>query len=101
MNLMELTARLLAACEQNSVRLKIEYDTGRHIPGEFFDPKNPDDPTHVVQGPSGWNVEVDLRAEVDENGDEMLYPTIGDAIIAGANMLTLTLGERAEGAKRE
>lgn len=83
-------------CERKSIRVALEYDTGRYIPGEYL--RNDDNsPTseeyqreRVQQGPVGWTIEVNMRSFVDRDGKQILHPSIREAIIAGFRLLALS-----------
>jgi len=89
MNTQDGLLLLMTICEKLDIRVSLEYDPGRYIPGEFITPENigEDQPDHIVQGPKGWTIEVANYGITDkETGRDKLF-SLGDAIARGLAMV--------------
>jgi len=86
-------ASFLEYIQIKSINFSLRFDAGRYIPGQFlFDTQG--QPTsdefqkeHVIQGQSGWLIEVDMRSYQDEAGNEKVYPTVKMALLAAIGLL--------------
>lgn len=96
MNLQEALVFLLYTCEKEDISIDLRYNTGRYIPGElinFDDITAEPDPSTIRQGAKGWEVEVRAQSYVNDDGSEMLYPELKDAVIAGLALVKLVLAD--------
>ena len=89
---------LAVMCESEGIRFRLEYDTGHYVPGgthiEYME-RGEEVPEELVkQGPTGWTVEVNMRVMNDDDGREMLYPKLGDALVEAARIVVWTRQER-------
>jgi hypothetical protein len=95
MNLQDALLGLCLLCEKEDCGLELSFETGRYIPGELINKDSfgsEPDPSTIRQGPRGWRVEVSATSYVDDNGNELLYPTLGKAISAGLRLLQTHTG---------
>ena len=89
---------LAVVCEKEGIRFRLEYDTGHYVPGathiEYME-RGEEVPEELVkQGPTGWTAEVNMRVMNDDEGREMLYPKLSDALVEAARIVVWTLQER-------
>lgn len=88
---------LMVACMDKEIHLQIEYTHGRYISGEFFQLSEEEQEKHVQQGPKGWEIFVDGRSFKDDKTDEIiLYPTIGEMVVAGIRLLGIAIKDKDE-----
>lgn len=76
---------LTSICEAEGIRMSLEYDNGKYIPGELLDMYNigaEPKAEYVRQGPSGWRITVGGYSISDDAGKDKLS-VLGQALVDG------------------
>jgi len=97
MNIQEGILTLAYFAEQHGINTTIDYRNGKYVPGRLInydDITAEPDPATIMQGPKGWHVEISGMSYTDDNGEEILYPTINQAIGAGLRLLQESIKAR-------
>lgn len=98
---LEALGRLVENCLLDDVSFELKFDTARSVSAavlEKYDNEIEAVPLDEVdQGQQGWRIEVGGQSYVYvglNEGQEVLYPTLGEAISAGGRLLEDVLEER-------
>lgn len=91
--------KLIEGCEKYNVAFTFEYDTGKSVDWAVLERYGHDEEAipenEVNQGPKGFRINVGSYSLTGDDGNEKLFPTLGEAAEAGNHILQRVLrGEK-------